>query len=178
MYRKAKLVCYKASVTHSRFYYRPWQDHSRLKIVKRLIKIMWFVADEFVPIQSFPDEFVPIQSFPDEFVPIQSFPDEFVPIQSFPDEFWSEWYRSYGKNDRIYPDSFPIFPNAIRQRSDSDYTMNRRWRKASVRKPFQVILIRLLTNLNSIQQNLSRHTHDCNPTRQTRLCCPNVTGCT
>ena len=42
-------------------------------------------------------------------------------------------------NGRICPDSVPIRSNAIRQRSDSDQSVNRRWRKTSVRKPESII---------------------------------------
>ena len=103
------------------------------------------------------------------------------------------------KNNRLCPDSVPISPNEIRQRSDNDQTMNRLWRQdldaigtQSAMTyffkscPFITTTSRLTGyrpnstcqcyDFDSTQQNLSRHSHDCKPTRRSQPNLQNGTG--
>ena len=103
------------------------------------------------------------------------------------------------KNNRLCPDSVPISLNEIRQWPDSDPTLTARHgrNRDSVGNAifFQIMPVyydyvpinripsRHLPDSKGqcydcdlIQQNLSRHSHDCNPTRRSQPNLPNGTG--
>ncbi len=132
-------------------------------------------------------------------IPIQPFPAGFVPILPFPIWFWSDLYLLRGKNlpnmSRQRPDSPECDPTEIRQDLDAIWTQSAR---NGNEKFIQVMPVHRDSvpihrtpsrhrpdntghcyDFHPIQQNLSRHSHDChdcNPTRQNRLSFPNVTG--
>ena len=106
----------------------------------------------------------------------------FVLIIPFSIWFWSELYRSHGKKPT---ESVPTASRVSRMRSNRDPPVTRQWTDADGRHPlenrstwsYQGVKIlnrwlRLYTGLcyyfDPIQQNLSWHSHDCNPTRQNR----------
>ena len=139
---------------------------------------------------------VPIHPLPAEFVPILQFS-----IRLWSDLYLSLGKKKY----RICPDIMPILPNAIRQRSDSDPTVTIRirqdldpiWTQSASNgneKSLQIMPVHHdsvpihrtpsryrsdnkghCNDFDPIQQNLSRHNHDCNPIGQNRLSFPNIT---
>ena len=100
------------------------KDHSRLKFVKSLIKILWFVAgnSNFIKICKNIYLITTTIRYCSGSVPIQPFPAEFVPIIQFSIRFWSDLYLSHGKKTT---ESVPTASRFSRLRSDRDQTVTR-----------------------------------------------------
>ena len=125
------------------FYSRLWYDHCRLKFVKIRIKILWFgMENSQVCIKN-----TTAIRYCSEIVPIEPFPVEFIPTPPFSIRLWSDLYLSYGKKQPTLsqkcPYSVPIFPNEIRQWTDSGGKI---WTRSKLNR--QLIISSNLTRLS------------------------------